>query len=127
MEIKIKNSLKSRINDVDFNDLEFCKHYSDHMFTADYDNKEWKNFQIVPFNNIGISPACTSLHYGQTIFEGLKAYRNENDEVLIFRADKNAERFNISAKRMCIPNFPDDIFLKSIKELLKVDKQWIPN
>ena len=127
MEIKIKNSSKSRINEVDFNDLQFCKHYSDHMFTADYDNKEWKNFQIVPFGNLAISPACTSLHYGQTIFEGLKAYRNENNEVLIFRADKNAQRFNISANRMCIPNFPEDIFIKSIKELLKVDKQWIPD
>ena len=127
MKIKIKNSLKSRINEVDFNDLEFCKYYSDHMFSADYEKGEWSNFQILPYENLSISPACTTLHYGQSIFEGLKAYKNDEDEILIFRPKKNAERFNISAKRMCIPNFPEDIFLKSIKELLKVDKQWTPN
>ena len=127
MKIKIKNSLKSRINEIDFNDLEFCKYYSDHMFSADYEKGKWHNFQILPYENLSISPACTTLHYGQTIFEGLIAYKNDEDEILIFRPEKNAERFNISAKRMCIPNFPEDIFLKSIKELLKIDKQWIPN
>ena len=126
MKIKIKNSLKSRINEVDFNDLEFCN-YSDHMFSADYEKGEWSNFQILSYENLSISPACTTLHYGQSIFEGLKAYKNDEDEILIFRPEKNAERFNISAKRMCIPDFPEDIFLKSIKELLKIDKQWIPN
>ena len=127
MKIKIKNSLKSRINEVDFNDLEFCKYYSDHMFSGDYVNGEWNNFQILPYENLSISPACATLHYGQTIFEGLKAYKNDKDEILIFRPEKNAERFNISSKRMCIPEFPKNLFLKSIIELLKIDKKWIPN
>ena len=82
MKIKIKNSLKSRINEIDFNDLEFCKYYSDHMFSADYEKGKWHNFQILPYENLSISPACTTLHYGQTIFEGLKAYKNDEDEIL---------------------------------------------
>ena len=66
--------------------------------------ESWKNFRIVPFEDLKLSPACTTLHYGQTIFEGLKAYKNDNDDILIFRPDKNAKRFNISAQRMCMPN-----------------------
>ena len=70
--------------------------------------------------------ACTTLHYGQTIFEGLKAYKNEKDEILIFRPDKNAKRFNSSAERMCMPSFPEKYFINSIEELLKIEKDWIP-
>ena len=96
------------------------------MFICDYIDGSWQNFRIQPFQDLSLSPACTTLHYGQTIFEGLKAYRNQEGEILIFRPDKNAERFNKSAERMCMPKIPEDIFIKSIEELLSVDKAWVP-
>ena len=95
MNINLSKVKKSKISDVDFSNLGFCKYYTDHMFICDYEDKSWKNFRIVPFEDLKLSPACTTLHYGQTIFEGLKAYKNDNDDILIFRSDKNAERFNI--------------------------------
>jgi len=96
------------------------------MFICDYTDGSWQNFKIQPFQDLSLSPACTTLHYGQTIFEGLKAYRNQEGEILIFRPDKNAERFNKSAERMCMPKIPENIFIKSIEELLSVDKAWVP-
>ncbi len=126
MKVAISRVNKSKISSVDYSNLGFCKYYSDHMFIADYEEGEWKNFKIKPFQNLKLSPACTTLHYGQTIFEGLKAYKNNNDEILIFRADKNAERFNKSAERMCMPKLPKNIFINSINELLKIDRDWVP-
>ena len=126
MNIHIQKIKKSKISDVDMSDLGFCKYYSDHMFICDYENGKWKNFKILPFQDINISPACTTLHYGQTIFEGLKAYKNNNKDILVFRPDKNADRFNKSAERMCIPQLPNDIFINSIKQLLKIDMKWVP-
>ena len=126
MNIKIQKTKKSKIDSVDMSDLGFCKYYSDHMFVCDYKNFSWSDFKIIPFQDIMLSPACTTLHYGQTIFEGLKAYKNNNNDVLVFRPDKNAERFNKSAERMCMPKLPDDIFINSIQELLKMDIEWVP-
>ena len=119
-------SKNSKISNVDYDNLGFCKYYTDHMFICDYIDGSWQNFKIQPFQDLSLSPACTTLHYGQTIFEGLKAYRNQEGEILIFRPNKNAERFNKSAERMCMPKIPEDIFIKSIEELLSVDKAWVP-
>ena len=126
MNIKLSKVKSSKISKVDFSDLGFCKYYTDHMFVCEYENNEWKNFRIIPFQDLNLSPACTTLHYGQTIFEGLKAYKNEKDEILIFRPDKNAKRFNSSAERMCMPSLPEKYFINSIEELLKIEKDWIP-
>tara|TARA_B100000287_G_scaffold435204_1_gene502400 strand:+ start:2959 stop:4011 length:1053 start_codon:yes stop_codon:yes gene_type:complete len=126
MEVIINKVKKSKISSVDFTNLGFCKYYSDHMFIAEYEEGEWKNFKITPFQDLKLSPACATLHYGQTIFEGLKAYKSSKDEILIFRAKKNAERFNKSAQRMCMPELPENIFTNSINELLRVDKNWVP-
>ncbi len=126
MEIKLIKSKNSKISNVDYDNLGFCKYYTDHMFICDYIDGSWQNFIIQPFQDLSLSPACTTLHYGQTIFEGLKAYRNQEGEILIFRPDKNAERFNKSAERMCMPKIPEDIFIKSIEELLSVEKAWVP-
>ena len=126
MDIKLSKVKSSKISKVDFSDLGFCKYYTDHMFVCEYENNEWKNFRIIPFQDLNLSPACTTLHYGQTIFEGLKAYKNEKDEILIFRPDKNAKRFNSSAERMCMPSLPEKYFINSIEELLKIEKDWIP-
>ena len=126
MDIKLSKVKSSKISKVDFSDLGFCKYYTDHMFVCEYENNEWKNFRIIPFQDLNLSPACTTLHYGQTIFEGLKAYKNEKDEILIFRPDKNAKRFNSSAERMCMPSLPEKYFINSIEELLKIEKDWVP-
>ena len=126
MNIKLSKVKSSKISKVDFSDLGFCKYYTDHMFVCEYENNDWKNFRIIPFQDLNLSPACTTLHYGQTIFEGLKAYKNEKDKILIFRPDKNAKRFNSSAERMCMPSFPEKYFINSIEELLKIEKDWIP-
>ena len=126
MDTKLSKVKSSKISKVDFSDLGFCKYYTDHMFVCEYENNDWKNFRIIPFQDLNLSPACTTLHYGQTIFEGLKAYKNEKDEILIFRPDKNAKRFNSSAERMCMPSLPEKYFINSIEELLKIEKDWIP-
>lgn len=126
MNIHISKVKRSKISEVDFSNLGFCKYYTDHMFICEYEHENWNNFKIIPFQDLKLSPACTTLHYGQTIFEGLKAYKNEYDDILIFRPDKNAERFNISAKRMCMPILPENIFIESINELLKIEKEWVP-
>ena len=126
MDTKLSKVKSSKISKVDFSDLGFCKYYTDHMFVCEYENNDWKNFRIIPFQDLNLSPACTTLHYGQTIFEGLKAYKNEKDEILIFRPDKNAKRFNSIAERMCMPSLPEKYFINSIEELLKIEKDWIP-
>lgn len=126
MDTKLSKVKSSKISKVDFSDLGFCKYYTDHMFVCEYENNDWKNFRIIPFQDLNLSPACTTLHYGQTIFEGLKAYKNEKDEILIFRPDKNAKRFNSSAERMCMPSLPEKYFINSIEELLKIEKDWVP-
>ena len=88
MDINITKSQNSKISEVDYKNLGFCKYYSDHMFICDYNNGSWKNFRIQPFQDLTLSPACTTLHYGQTIFEGLKAYRDSKGKILIFRPEK---------------------------------------
>ena len=127
MIVNVNKVRESNLNKVDFSDLGFCNYYTDHMFTADYEDGKWSNFRITPHEDLKLSPACTTLHYGQTIFEGLKAYKNKKDEILIFRPDKNAIRFNKSAERMCMPTFPEKYFTQSITELLKIDNRWVPS
>jgi branched-chain amino acid aminotransferase len=127
INISITKVAKSRLAEIDFNNLPFGKTFSDHMFIADYSDGEWKDFKIVPFGEIGISPAMSSLHYGQAFFEGIKAYKHANGNVSIFRPDKNAERFNLSAQRLCMPELPVDIFLQSIEALVDLDRDWVPS
>ena len=127
LDIRITKTATSRLSETDFNDLPFGKFFSDHMFVADYADGEWGNFQIVPYGPISFSPAMSSLHYGQNFFEGLKAYNLPDGRVSIFRPDKNAERFNHSALRMCMPELPEDIFIQSIAALVNLDRNWIPS
>ena len=127
LDINIETVERSRISDVDFDNIKFGKICSDHMFIADYKDGSWNNFRISPFGNLRISPANLALHYGQSVFEGLKAYKSEEGDVLIFRPYDNAQRLNISAQRMCMPPFPEDIFIQAITSLLELDKQWIPS
>ncbi|MBS7566091.1 branched-chain amino acid aminotransferase [Mucilaginibacter sp. Bleaf8] len=126
LDIKITKTTHSRLAETDFSNLVFGHTFADHMFVADYADGEWKNFQIVPYGEIGLSPAISSLHYGQAFFEGLKAYKHEDGTVSVFRPDKNAARFNKSAQRLCAPELPVDIFIQSIAALVDVDRDWIP-
>ena len=96
------------------------------MFVADYQNGAWGDLRIVPYGPMEIYPGNATLHYGQAIFEGMKAYKNEKGEVLVFRAEANAKRLNESATRMCMPTLPENIFIEALKQLLAVDKGWVP-
>ncbi|MEO9533309.1 MAG: branched-chain amino acid aminotransferase [Crocinitomicaceae bacterium] len=125
--INISKVEKSRISEVDFNNLPFGKVFSDHMFEIDYADGKWGTPTIVPFKNLELHPATSALHYGQAIFEGLKAQRTESGEVVIFRPDMNAKRFNESAARMCMAELPEQLFLDGLKTLLEIDKDWVPN
>jgi branched-chain amino acid aminotransferase len=126
LDIKITKTNNSRLEQTDFNNLPFGQIFSDHMFVADYADGEWKNFEILPFGDILVSPAISALHYGQSFFEGLKAYKHADGKVSVFRPDKNAARFNKSAERLCMPQLPEDIFIQSIAALVDIDRDWIP-
>ncbi|MBB6325490.1 branched-chain amino acid aminotransferase [Algoriphagus iocasae] len=127
LAIPVVSTKKSRLPETDFSNLVFGKTISDHMFVADYKNGEWTDLRIEPFAPLELSPANATLHYGQSIFEGLKAYRNEEGEVLVFRADANWSRMNESAERMCMPSIPEEIFMEGLVQLLELDKDWVPH
>jgi len=127
LEIDVKKTDHSRVSEMDFQNIEFAKKYSDHMFIADYDGNEWKDFRIVPYQNISLSPANPAIHYGQSIFEGLKAYKGSDGEVLIFRPRSNFHRMNISAERMMMPKLSEDIFMDGMHELISLDRDWVPD
>jgi len=111
----------------DENYLGFGQQFTDHMFTMDYvEGKGWHNAKICPFKNFSMSPAAMVLHYGQAIFEGLKAYKSAEDETLLFRPWDNFTRLNNSAKRMCIPMIDEEFALESLYELLRMEEEWIP-
>lgn len=97
------------------------------MLVATYADGEWKEVKIVPYGNISLSPSSSSLHYGQAIFEGIKAYKFENGTVNIFRPEKNLARFNKSAARLMMPSVPEEIFLGGLKKLIDIDRAWVPN
>ncbi len=126
MDIQIKKVSQSRINDIDFDNLPFGKYFTDHMLEADYENSAWKTPVIRPYQPLLLEPSLAGLHYGQSIFEGIKAYRNENGEAFIFRPEDNFRRFNISADRMQMPAVPEEIFMEGMRLLVEIDKNWIP-
>ena len=126
LQIDVHPIEKSRIDTVDFNNLVFGRSFSDHMLSVDYQNGEWQTPQIVPFGDITFSPAMMSLHYGQAIFEGMKAYKSESGDILVFRPEENWKRLNKSAHRMCMPEVPEDIFMEGLSQLLRLDSDWIP-
>lgn len=126
-DISVRKIAQSKIDTIDLKNIEFGKVYSDHMFTADYENGQWQNVKIEPYEPIRISPASPALHYGVSIFEGLKAYKNTDGKINVFRADKNLERMNISAERMCMPLLPEELFFEGLDALLDIDRKWVPD
>ncbi|GAB4451990.1 MAG: branched-chain amino acid aminotransferase [Bacteroidia bacterium] len=126
--IQISKATKSRLSEVNVNDVPFGKVFTDHMFIADYKDGEWKNFRIVPFmSEMPFSYAMSALHYGQAIFEGMKAFRQDNGDVVVFRAKDNWARLNKSAVRMAMPEVPQEVFMEGLLTLLKLDKGWVPD
>jgi branched-chain amino acid aminotransferase len=127
MSILTQKVTDSRVNQVNPLDIKFGKIYSDHMLVADYDHETWSKAEIMPYENMSMSPATTVLHYGQAIFEGIKAYKNLKGEITIFRPEENWKRFNISAERMGMPSVPREIFMDGLKQLIALDRDWVPN
>ncbi|MBN9483912.1 MAG: branched chain amino acid aminotransferase [Bacteroidetes bacterium 43-93] len=126
MDIHVQKVEKSRINQLDPNNIQFGKLYADHMLIANYEDGEWKQPEIVPFGNLSLSPATTFMHYGQAIFEGVKAYKDADGNAVIFRPQDNWKRMNRSAHRMGMPDVPEELFIEGMRELVKLDKNWIP-
>ncbi|MFK7757452.1 MAG: branched-chain amino acid aminotransferase [Flavobacteriales bacterium] len=124
--INIQKVAKSRIKDLDFENIQFGKVFTDHMFIMDYKDGKWHTPVIKAFEPLIMHPATSVLHYGQSIFEGMKAYRNERGEVFLFRPEKNVKRLNVSAERMCMPHVPEDVMFNGLSELVKLDQEWIP-
>lgn len=116
----------SKLNDINLNNIPFGKYFTDHMLEVDYEDGEWKTPEIKPYQPLLIAPSLAALHYGQAIFEGVKAYKNDKGEASIFRPIDNFKRFNISAERMQMPSVPEEIFMEGIKLLVKLDSNWIP-
>ena len=125
-DIQVKKTEKSRINQLDPKNIQFGKIYSDHMFIAEYTDGEWKRGEIKPFDNLSLSPATTFMHYGQAIFEGVKAYKDPNGNPIIFRPYENWKRMNRSAERMAMPDVPEELFVEGMKQLVDLDRAWVP-
>lgn len=126
LDINITRVERSKLNDLSLENIPFGKYFSDHMLEADYENGEWKNVEIKPYQPMLFEPTLAALHYGQAIFEGIKAYKDEAGDAFIFRPFDNFKRFNLSAERMCMPTVPEEIFMEGMKQLIALDKNWIP-
>jgi branched-chain amino acid aminotransferase len=117
---------RSKLTEMNLQNLPFGKYFTDHMLEADYEDGEWKNVEIKPYQPLLLSPSVAALHYGQAIFEGMKAYKNQQGEAFIFRPFDNFKRFNISAERMAMPQISEEIFVEGLRQLIDLDKNWIP-
>jgi len=126
MSFPVEHIRESRISEIDFKNLGFGKYFSDHMLEADWENGEWKNTRIRPYQQLNFLPAFSVLHYAQTIFEGLKAHKADNGDINIFRPEENFKRFNSSAARMGMPQIPQEIFIDGLKQLIELDRNWVP-
>ena len=126
-DIPVRKTSHSRINEVDFNNLEFGKYIADHMLVCDFDHGEWKEPEIVPYADITLSPSALALHYGQTVFEGMKAFRMHDGRINIFRIEKHYDRFVKSLQRMCMAVPPKEIFIEGLMQLIHLDQEWVPS
>jgi branched-chain amino acid aminotransferase, group II len=127
MDITVNKVQDSRISQLNQENIQFGKLYADHMLIAEYENGAWKQPEIVAFDDLKLSPATTFMHYGQAIFEGVKAYRNADGGTAIFRPVDNWKRMNRSAERMAMPHVPEDIFVEGMRQLIALDSAWVPS
>ncbi|MDR0406192.1 MAG: branched-chain amino acid aminotransferase [Clostridiales bacterium] len=128
MEITIRKTTAPRVKPSDETGLGFGRSFTDHMFIMDYtDGKGWHDPRIVPYGPLALEPSTMTLHYGQTVFEGLKAYRTKGGDILLFRPEKNMERLNVSNERLCIPQIDVDFCVKALKTLVDTERDWVPS
>lgn len=124
--LQITKTTNSKLNSVDFSNLPFGKVFSDHMYVADYKDGKWGDMRIEPFGPFSVHPANIAWHYGQAIFEGMKATKHMDGTPMLFRAEMHSDRINKSAERLAMPAFPKDAFLEAVYDLVKLEKEWIP-
>ncbi|MCA0426847.1 MAG: branched-chain amino acid aminotransferase [Bacteroidetes bacterium] len=126
ISIKINKTTQSRINQCDFENIEFGKIFSDHMFRVDFTDGKWGDPEILPYGPITMAPSISAIHYGQAIFEGMKAFKSAEGKPLLFRPMDNIKRLNESAVRMGMPEIPEELFMEGLKQLVSLDRDWIP-
>jgi branched-chain amino acid aminotransferase len=127
LDISIEKTKKTRVSEIDINNVPFGKSFSDHMFIAEYADGKWQKANIMPYGDVPMSYAMSALHYGQVIFEGMKAYKNDKGEVSLFRPLENFKRLNKSAIRMAMPEIPEELFMNGLMELIRLDSSWVPS
>ena len=125
-EIIVTPTTQSRLQEVDFSKLGFGNYISDHMLICHFSNGHWETPRIQPFGNISLSPTTLALHYGQAVFEGLKAFKMDDGRINLFRLHKHYDRFVKSLNRMCMTVVPEEIFVEGLRKLVELDKNWIP-
>ena len=123
--MKITHAQESKIKNVDFDNLSFGEIFTDHMFVCDYKDGQWSTPEIMPYQPIQMDPSSSVFHYGQAVFEGMKAYKDDADGIWLFRPEENFERINKSSERLSIPVFPKEFFFEGLEKLLEIDKEWI--
>lgn len=125
LDIKITKTATSKIEQCDFDNLKFGAQFTDHMLVCEYENGRWSEPEIKPYAPITLDPSARIFHYGQAIFEGMKAYKDEQNQVWLFRPDENYRRFNKSAVRLAMPEISEEIFIDGLKALVRTDEQWV--
>ena len=124
-KIDIVKSTTSKIEQVDFENLTFGRIFTDHMFVCDFIDGEWLQPKIMPYQAMTFEPSARVFHYGQAVFEGMKAFKDKAEKIWLFRPEENQKRINTSSARLAMPEFPKDIFFKGLETLLKLDENWI--
>lgn len=124
--IKIKKVKKSKLNKATLNGRKFGSTFTDHMFICTFKNGKWQKPKIKPYKSLKLEPSARVFHYGQAVFEGMKAYKDDKEQIWLFRPDENQMRINSSAKRLAMPEFPKELFFEGLETLLKIEKDWIP-
>jgi len=126
LHIPVRRAAESHLYDVDWDNLEMGRYTSDHMFVCDFAKGRWQQPEIVPYSNFSLPPASLVFHYGQAIFEGMKAFRTEDDRIHIFRPDKHYERWGRTAERLCMPVVSEELFREGLRQLVELEQGWVP-
>ena len=126
-DFNITKVKQSKLEGISLDNVPFGKYFTDHMLEVDYVNGEWQTPSIKPYQALSLDPSLASLHYGQAIFEGIKAYKDAEGNASIFRPYDNYKRFNISAERMGMPTVPEEIFIEGLRKLVEIEMNWIPS
>ncbi|MGB5781436.1 MAG: branched chain amino acid aminotransferase, partial [Eudoraea sp.] len=121
----VQKAETSKISKVNFDHLPFGAYFTDHMFVCDYRNGAWETPKIIPYQPLQMEPSSRVFHYGQAVFEGMKAYKDDEGSVWLFRPDENYRRINKSSVRLAMPEFPEEYFFDGLKKLLQIDEKWI--